>query len=900
MLYDGLLTLDLPSRNVFFTGREEYLGRIDQGFRDEIGIQATQTLALCGLAGIGKTHIALEYAHRNYNNYQAVLWVNASTKDNFEFDMLTIARRLALTDPEEKDVSIMITAVHRWLKRLDSWLLVLDDVKDEQSLKDFIPSIEKGRVLITTQLNEISGITNIDVERMSESEGVLFLLRRSREIAPNSGDGQTLVATYPDARQIVEIMDGLPLALDQAGAFIEETLCGLAGYVTRYKMRSKELLEWRGEAYGPDDKSVKARWSISIDNMAKIPFALDVLHFCAFLNAEAIPEELILTGLHFFNPEASFDSPQIVEAIEKLCKFSLLRKTTRRIHDTDMDVLSIHRLMQEVLRVELDPDTKRQYAENTILAVSHAFPSIEFSSWDECQVYLPHAKICLGYIKDYRITSVDAAHLIHEAAYYSFERIQYHDVEAQYLLALQMLQDTLGKEDSDVAKILHNLALYYREQGQYSRAEELFRKAWRIRERELGKQHIHTAASLHQLGWIYNRLARYELAEKYLKRALEIRLKELPHEHQWIASSYNELGSLYRHTAQYDEAKKFLEDAFDIRIKLAHPRFAKTLVDLAWLYFEQGDLKSAEDPLLAALKIQNKSISPHHPHRAKTLSKLGLLYCASGRFDIAEQLHHQALQIRREILPPKHPDMAESYDSLGLLYYHRAREDDMKKRFEEARIQYDQAEKYFRDAITIRQEVFGETHPDTLQARNHLGLLHLARGEYEQAGQIFEATLQARKEMLGNKHPQVVTSLNHLAQLAIIQADYGKAEKLLLEAREVWNKLHIEHPQIARTLEILADLYVLLHRDEEAEALYEEVIPVYTKKLVPNHPDTIEILKKREALLRRKGDKSGALELQQPIEMLIRMLKKRAEHMRNKGDEVGAAELEQRFQVLQE
>ncbi len=895
MIYERLATLNLPPRNTFFTGRKGILEKLDRQFSKDT--KATQLIALCGLSGMGKTQIALEFAHQQSNRYDAILWVNASSSRNFEFDMLAIAQLLRLPGLQEKDMQIGITAVHRWLKQRNNWLLILDDVKDDKLLSDFIPAIENGHVLITTQLRKINDIPNSEIEKMMDSEGVLLLLRRARLIPPNSGDEENLIDSNPDALKIIQIMNGLPLALNQAAAFIEETCCGLSGYLMRYKNQSAELLKWRITANDADDLSLSARWLLSLRSIAEVPFALDVLYFCAFLKAEDIPEELILKGLHFFNEKALVDSPDVVAAIDTLCKYSFLQRSSRPLTEKSLDVLSIHPLMQEILKADQSIEDQRHNAECTVLAVNQVFPPIEFNNWAKCQIYLPHVEICIRYIEQYSLVSQEAAHLIHEAAYYLFERVMYETVEELYQKALRIQQNILAEEDSEIAKTLHSLALYYRELGQYPQAEELFQKAWRIRKKVLGQEDILTAASMHQLGWIYNRWARYADAESFLQDSLKIRRKKLPHEQQGIATSLNELGRLYRHIAQYDKARQFFEEALDIRMKLAHPHFAKTQVDLAWLYFEQGDLKKAEEPLKQALLIQEQTLSPNHPRLAKTLTKLGLLYCAQGNFKEAEESQQRALKIRQDILPLEHPDIAESYDSLGLLSYHKARAYENTKRFEQAQRKYAEAESYYQKALAIRKKIFGPDHPETTQTKNHLGLLYLARSEYEQARKFFEEALTARETRLGRLHPHVITNLNYLAQLFMAQGDYTKAEARLLEARAIGNEISIEHPQIARTLINLADLYALLERFDEAEALYDQALPIQ-QKLIPNHPDTLEILKRRAAILLRKGDDSGTSELKQTIETLIEVLKERAMLLRSKGEDVKALALEQRINDL--
>ena len=896
MIYARLATLNLPSRNTFFTGRKAILETLDREFSSDT--KKTQTVALYGLSGIGKTQIALEYAHYRSRLYDAILWVNASSRRTFEADMQVIAQQLRLPGLQEKEMQISIAAVQGWLRQRERWLLILDNVTDEQLLRSFIPAIDHGHVLITTQLQTLSDIQGIEIEKMTDSEGVLLLLRRARVIPPNSGDEENLSVSYPDALKINEIMNGLPLALNQAAAFIEETCCSLSDYLMLFEHQSMELLKWQIGTNDAPDLSLSARLSLSLGIIEKERFALDVLHFCALLKANDIPEELILQGLHFFNEKASADSPVLVAAIDVLCKYSFLQRSKRSLPDQSLTVLSIHPLMQEVLNADRSPEEQRHDAECAVLAVSQLFPPIEFNNWAKCQIYLPHVEICIDYIEKYSIASQEAAHLIHEAAYYLFERVMYDTVEELYDKALTIQKTVLAEEDSEVARTLHSLALYYRELGRYDQAEKLFQDALRIREKVLGAEDILTAASMQQLGWIYNRCARYGEAEEKLQRSLQIRLKTLPDEQQGIATVLNELGRLYRHIALYPKAEQLLKDALAIRMKLAHPHFAKTQVDLAWLYFEQGDLKKAEEPLKQALLVQEQALSPNHPRIAKTLTKLGLLSCAQGKFKEAEEFQQRAFEIRQDILPPEHPDIAESYDSLGLLCYHKARAYELKKRLEQAQAKYREAESYYQKALMIREKLFGSDHPETTQTKNHLGLLYLAQSEYEQARKFFVEALTAREATLGRLHPHVITNLNYLAQLSIVQGDYTSAEEQLLKARSIGNELSIDHPQIARTLVNLADLYALLERFDEAEALYDQALPVYQQILVPNHPDTLEILKKRATLLQRKGDDDGALELKQPLETLIEVLKERASHLRSKGESDKAIEIEQRLDSL--
>lgn len=170
--------------------------------------------------------------------------------------------------------------------------------------REFIPPGNNGHVLLTTRASASGTVARrLDIEEMGTEEGALFLLRRAKHIAEDAPLDAAAEADQATAKEITAQLDGLPLALDQAGAYIEETGCGLSGYLELYRSHALELLQYRGElakavAQASDHPGpVAGTWALSFENIEKAnPAAAELLRFCAFLHPDGIPEEVFSEG----------------------------------------------------------------------------------------------------------------------------------------------------------------------------------------------------------------------------------------------------------------------------------------------------------------------------------------------------------------------------------------------------------------------------------------------------------------------------------------------------------------------------------------------------------------------------------------------------------------------------
>src|SRR2546429_6620527 len=319
-------------RNPFFTGREVILDHLYTVLRSRNSAALTQGQALSGLGGIGKTQIAVEYAYRYRDHYQAIFWLTASTRDVLSADFVILAALLDLPEQQEKEQDIVLRAVKRWLSSHTHWLLILDNVDDLEMIVDFLPVTGTGDVLITTRLQALGTVAQrIEVEKMELDEGVMFLLRRTKVLTPGTTLDQVPKEKQVQATEIVMALDGLPLALDQAGAYIEETRCGLSQYLNLYGTRRKELLLRRGRFPIDHPEPVAATWSLSFQQVEQESLiAADLLRLFAFLDPEAIPEEMITLGaveLGTALGAVASDSLEFDTLIELLLRYSLIRRS---------------------------------------------------------------------------------------------------------------------------------------------------------------------------------------------------------------------------------------------------------------------------------------------------------------------------------------------------------------------------------------------------------------------------------------------------------------------------------------------------------------------------------------------------------------------------------------------
>ena len=670
-------------RNPFFLGRDDELLRIRQN------LQASQTTAFCqpqaisGLGGIGKTQLALEYVYRYQQDYQAVLWTHADTiealaagfitfaeqlpisrkqdqsrivkllqdwlqtTDTLVSRLVALADRLKLPQLEKQDPLQMILAVKEWFRTHDRWLLILDNVDDLALLRDFLPNGSAGHVLLTTRTWDMKGLARrIVVEPLKQDLGASLLLHRSGLLEVDAELEQATTRDRATAKEITQELGGLPLALDQAGAYIEATHGSLQEYLALYRRYRATLLKKRASLVPDHPESVATTWSLSFERIKQHnPAALDVLHVCAFLQPDAIPEEILLEGAQHLGPQIQTlvaDPSAYNEAIKELLSYSLIQR------NPVAQALSIHRLVQAVLQDMMDESTARLWAEQTVEAVETVLSKLNHRMLSRYERYLSQVQSCVLLINQFHLTSQAAARLLHGTGMYLAEQARHTEAEPLYQQALQIWEQALGPEHTKVASSLDGLANLYFDQGKYTEAEPLYQRALKIWEQALSPGNAAMSIPMSNLMILYRKQGKYDQAELLCQRMLSIRKQMWGSAHPRVAYSLISLADLYVRMGKYTQAEPLCQQALQIweqTLSPEHPEIAYSLSNLASLYYEQGKHPEAEALYQQVLAIWEKQAGHDHLIRVTVLEDLGTLYYEQGKYAEAEALRRRVMSL---------------------------------------------------------------------------------------------------------------------------------------------------------------------------------------------------------------------------------------------------------------
>jgi cellulose biosynthesis protein BcsQ len=423
-------------RNPLCVNREKVLEQLHDA------LTSRQVVALSGLGGIGKTQTAIEYAYHYRDEYTAVLWAKSDAREALISSFVAIAELLILPEKTTQNQTTTIAAVKHWLETNTKWLLILDDVDDLVVAREFLPSSRKGHVVLTTRVHTTGTIAErIEVDNLEVKDGALFLLRRAKILALDAPLYLASIDDQTKAEAIVKELGGLPLALDQAGAFVLETPSSLTEYLTLYKQEGTKLLAQRGELSLDNHPPVTVTFSIVFQQVEmKSKTAADLIRACAFLAPDAIPEEIFTEGGKELGGNLAPLASQPIDflnALKEAGRFSLLDR------NPETRTLNIHRLVQQVVKEAMNDETQRLWTERTVRAVNRAFPDVEFSTWPLCERLLPHAQACASLIEKWKLEFPEAARLLNKTGRYLYERARYNEAEPLLQQALTIGEPTL-------------------------------------------------------------------------------------------------------------------------------------------------------------------------------------------------------------------------------------------------------------------------------------------------------------------------------------------------------------------------------------------------------------------------------------------------------------------------
>jgi tetratricopeptide (TPR) repeat protein len=689
-------TWNLPwRRNPTFTGRMELLERLRAALT--AATPGPAVVALTGMGGVGKSQLALEYAYRWQADYDRVWWVRAEQPATLLGDYAALAEELELPVRQDPDQGVVMAAVRRWLEHNRRWLLVLDNAEEVATVRPVLPRGGDGGVVITSRNPTWRrDATLVPVEVLERAEAVAFLLERT------SQDDATT------AGELAEALGDLPLALEQAGAYVDEQGITLASYARQLRTRAPQLFEQGQPA--DYENTVATTWTASFQAVEQVaPVTANLLWLCAFLGPDAIPTALLQQGADLL-PEplasAAADPDELATAVAPARRYALVRVAD--------GTLSMHRLIQALIREHAED--RRAWAQRAVALLRRAFPTDpdEPSAWPGCSQLLAHVLAATDNAKREGVAGETRASLLTDTGVYLRARAELGPARTVLEQALAVRESVLGPDHADVAVTLTNLGTVLRRLGEPVSACRALRQALAIRERALGSDHPDVARTLTHLGTALRDVGDLPEAEAVLERALAIREAALGPDHPDVAVTLTYLGAVLRRRGEPTGARRVLE---------------------------------------RALAINHTAFGPQHPKLAVTLAHLGHAFRDLGDLTQARAAHKRALAIRQSIYPPQHPEVGFAFRDLARTL--RDAGDLAGARF------------HVEHAVRIFEVSYGSEHPDTATSLNDLGLVLRHLGEFAAARTHLERALAIREARLGPDHPDTVQSRRDLATLMV-------------------------------------------------------------------------------------------------------------------------------------
>jgi tetratricopeptide (TPR) repeat protein len=741
-------------------------------------------IALPALGGVGKTTLARHYAEKFWRCYRQMFWVDCRLGLAAGF-----ARIYDFLHPgEEAAVPLEIRAARAKQALAQHGverLLILDNAEDEDSVLPWILETGNCHVLITSRFAGWSkGIESYPVWELKPEPAKQLLLARSGLAGDASQEAP--------AEKVAEKLQYLPLALEQAAAYVaEQTGFGFDDYLKRYEANEKAFLDRRTRGATDYPLSVYLTWRTTVDRLPEGARAMLRLH--AFFAPTPFPVVFYVKGAKELGREIraagrwwarwrrrSPDEMAVRDWKTSLVKYSMANAEPE-------DCIAVHALVQAVERhamSERSPEAAAETARRAARLFRRVTPA---PLWDLASRAL-------------------------------WEKLASH---SETLAANEHIDDKIRGD------LLGHLAEASRHAGDYSTGADRARRALEARERGLGSEHPHTLTSVNELGVLLYNEGDYAAAEPLYRRALAASERVLGSEHPDTLSSVNNLAGLLRSQGDYAGAEPLLRRALGVRERVLgrqHPSTLTSVNNLAGLLISQGVYAGAEPLLRRALAASERVLGSEHPATLASVDNLAEVLRNNGEHAAAEPLYRRSLEARERVLGSEHPNTLTSVNNLALLPYTKG--------------DYTTAEPLFRRALEVRERVLGREHPHTLISVNNLAFLLESKGDYAGAELLYRRALEASERVLGREHPDTIASVNNLAELLRSKGDYAAAEPLLRRALDAWERvLGSEHPD---TLTSVNNLVLLLYNEGDyaaAEPLYGRASESARIVLGPDHPD---------------------------------------------------------------
>jgi tetratricopeptide (TPR) repeat protein len=787
-----------------FVDRDGLLNRLEQAAGSTVALTAVY-----GMGGVGKSTVAKMYAHRCSDRFDFVRWINAAAPDGHDIhqtprtmldDLAVLGEELGVIDKDVDDTRSRarkaVTALNtdRW-----RWLLIYDNAEHPDAVVNWYPTPRPGsQVVFTTRSTVFDEIAvELAVDTFTPDTGAQYLRDRVTSRNPAAGLPDQRAA----ARDLAVYLGGLPLALEQAGAYVARRPTErFATLLARLRRDLPKALP-RPPAGYPEPAHRTYLNSITAAQQEH-PLTGAVLLVLSYADPDTgFPAEL----LHDIGLGAS---EEIDDAIAVLAELSLIAPDDTGLH--------VHRLVQQAGQFGATPQERVDAHTKLIAALLTVFTHArEPAVSPACRRLLPHIH--------HTTKSDDASHrqrwlLANWAAIalaYCGDPIA---AVSQYETAVTLIAP-LGNQNPDALTARNNLANSYRSAGRYVDAITLFEELILDYVEALGDKHPSTLMARANLAVSYESAGRNADAITLMEQVLADRVEILGDTHPSTLKARANLAESYRSAGRNVHAITLLEKVVADRVEILgdkHPSTLKARANLAESYRSTDRTFDAITLMEQVLADRVEILGEKHPDTLIARANLALSYQAADRTLDAITLMEQVLAGRVEILGDTHPSTLKARANLAECYRAAGRNVDAITLLEKV--------------VVDRVEILGDKHPSTLKARANLALSYQAADRTLDAITLTEQVLADRVQILGDKHPDTLKARANLAES--YRSAGRNVDAITLLENVVADRVEIlgdKHSSTLKACANLAESYRSAGRYVDACTLLEHAIDLATQ-----------------------------------------------------------------------
>jgi tetratricopeptide (TPR) repeat protein len=770
-------------RNRDFSGREAQIVQLRDGL---LSGRHSVVYALHGMGGIGKTQIALEYAHRFAGQYDLVWWVDAEQADQIPVRYGELADRIGIAVAEagaEHNARMLL----QHLRKRSRWLIILDNAEDPDQVERWLPE-GPGHVLITSRnpnWRRLARPTALDV--FTRADSLAYLRTRVPGIAEEQ------------AETLAKELGDLPLALAQAAGVIENGMT-----VDRYRrLLSDSTGRILREGEVPDYPApLAAAVGIATEGLGDAhPDATALLRLAAFLGPEPIPTEWLETARSRLStiPGDPEDLMWTRAALEPLRRYGLAR--------IDGEAFQIHRLTQAVLRDQADPGQVEAIRDDVASVLATVMPGDpetpeNWPAWASLTSHLISQHIDVTHRPELRPMLRDAVNFLIRSAQ--------PRIAAEFAVTLREAWTAqLGPDHPDVLTCTQYLGHATSDLGDIQGARPIIEDALTRRRRTLGDDDADTLQSANDLAAILAWLGVQQESLRVIEDTLARRRRVLGDDHPDTLQSASNLAVALRRLGQHIASREMDEDTLARRRRVLgddHPDTLQSAVNLAESLHaldETAEARRLQEETRARCRI---TLGDDHPLTLSAVQGLASTLRTMGKHSESRSLAEDTLARRCRAFGENHPDTLRSAHGLAVTL-NSLRE-------------YAEARRVLEDAVSRLRRVFGQAHPETLAAVHSFAATLYSLREYAEARRVLEDLVSRRRRVLGEDHRSTLNSAQTLAVTMCELRSFPEAVALLEDVRARQARtLGVDHEDTQATTRSLIAAYKEMGLHRKAQKL---------------------------------------------------------------------------------